>query len=166
MKPFALRAFSYAAVLLAVLPSFSSAEAPASGAPAAPEKKPYLRIVKTKTCQLLMPKLATCVFTIKVTNVGNAGYSGPLWVTDTLTPATSMFQGFSQPATPPGTVCAPAAPINSITCKVPSVTLPISGSVSISFQAMVKVASMKEAWNCASVVKPVQSPVAKSCVHL
>ena len=161
MKPFALRHFSYAAVLLAMLPSLSSADAPVS-----PEKKPYLRIVKTKTCQLLMPKLANCVFTIKVTNAGNATYTGPLWVTDTLTPGTSTFQGYSQPAAPPGIACAPVAPTNSITCKVPTVSIPISASVSISFQALVKVAYMNEAWNCASVVKPIQLPVAKSCVHL
>ncbi len=135
------------------LPPLPEGPAPAGPAPSG-TPEPDLEVTKVHSGAPCVAN-ASCAYIIRITNVGSAPFSGPLYISDSLPPG-SIFDSTQ----PPWNCQVTNAAGNVVECYHAPVTLPPGDSIGlpVMLRLPASMANVKEIENCASIIWMMNAP--------
>ncbi len=114
----------------------------------------------------------TCTFKIKIHNIGNAPFSGPIVFKDVISPHAGLWFLNYTITSPNHTVgCSPLSSslpgtgYQTLTCTVAATTIQPQDHININLVAKI-VGPIRVNLNCASITVPVQNPQSTDCVPI
>jgi len=114
----------------------------------------------------------TCTFKIKIHNIGNAAFSGPIMFKDTISPSAGLwFQNYTITSVNHTLGCSPLSSslpgtgYQTLNCNVAATTIQPQDHITITLVAKI-VGPIRVNQNCATITLPVANPQSTDCVPI